>query len=587
MLLACPAAASEPRVEASEQTATAFPRFAPVDSASEIVLPQPLGPTDAALVRRIFAEQSSGHVALAERDTAKLQNRLLLGAILADRYLGRFHHATPRELEQWLAYYSGEPQAADIRALLTRRLTKGVAVPQVPAPASQAPQAPADPEPEDIDPADRRTARNPLLDGEVARLVLPQDSGAALRLIDRAKGLSRANASLLQTQIARRLFSDNRDEQALTVAADAWRKAPAQQRTGQAAYLAGLAAWRLGRIGLALSYFQDTATAPIGPATVRAAGAFWAAKGELRVHDFVGYLAWLKRAAAERRTLHGLIAREILGWGTGLLLSHETLSTADLDALAALPGAERAFALLQVGQRTRAEAELRRLWPEVATSRALRQSLLVVASSAHLTDLAAQLAGLVQAADGIPHDELRFPVPALHPAGGFVMDPALVYGVARTESNFDAKAVSPAGALGLMQLMPVTARSVAEGAPAQRSALENPAINLGLGQRVILSLADQSVIGGNLLGLLASYNAGLTSYARWAPEIRDSGDPLLFIEAIPLAETRAFVERALTYTWIYAARLGLPAPTLDEIAAGRYPSFTPQRPRTTLTAWAR
>ncbi len=57
--------------------------------------------------------------------------------------------------------------------------------------------------------------------------------------------------------------------------------------------------------------------------------------------------------------------------------------------------------------------------------------------------------------------------------------------------------------------------------------------------------------------------------------MHDDDDPLLFIEAIPVDETRRFVERALTYTWIYAARLHVPAPSLDDMAAGQFPRFTP------------
>ena len=53
-------------------------------------------------------------------------------------------------------------------------------------------------------------------------------------------------------------------------------------------------------------------------------------------------------------------------------------------------------------------------------------------------------------------------------------------------------------------------------------------------------LAGQDAIGGNLLRLLASYNAGPGSLARWAASMRDDGDPLLFIEAIPIDETRAY-----------------------------------------------
>jgi soluble lytic murein transglycosylase-like protein len=168
-------------------------------------------------------------------------------------------------------------------------------------------------------------------------------------------------------------------------------------------------------------------------------------------------------------------------------------------------------------------------------------------------------------------------VPKLRPRNGFQVDPALVYGLTRVESNFDPGAVSPVGARGLMQIMPVTAGYIA-GDPSLASSsarLHDPGLNLELGQRYVSYLAQQDHIDGDLIRVLASYNAGPGSFARWGDDIRDGGDPLMFIEAIPLRETRAFVQHALTYTWIYATRLHLPSPSLDAMAAGAFPRFTP------------
>jgi hypothetical protein len=50
-------------------------------------------------------------------------------------------------------------------------------------------------------------------------------------------------------------------------------------------------------------------------------------------------------------------------------------------------------------------------------------------------------------------------------------------------------------------------------------------------------------------------------------------DPLLFLETIPIHETRAYVQRVLAFSWIYASRLGRPAPSLDALAAGRWPRY--------------
>ena len=144
------------------------------------------------------------------------------------------------------------------------------------------------------------------------------------------------------------------------------------------------------------------------------------------------------------------------------------------------------------------------------------------------------------------------------PSGGFRIDPALVYALTRLESNFDAAAVSPVGARGLMQIMPFTARYVTGDETLGGTALNDPSVNLDVGQRYVAFLARQDAIDGDLIRLLASYNAGPGSFQRWNSAVRDDGDPLLFIEAIPNDQTRAFVQHVLTYTWLYAAQLRLP-----------------------------
>jgi len=146
----------------------------------------------------------------------------------------------------------------------------------------------------------------------------------------------------------------------------------------------------------------------------------------------------------------------------------------------------------------------------------------------------------------------------------------------RQESNFDPAAVSRAGARGLLQVMPATAAYIANdpsfrGEGAQR--LHDPSLSLEIGQRYLLYLARHDAVGGDLIRLLAAYNAGPGNLARWLPAARHRDDPFLFIEAIPSGETRQHVQRVLAYSWIYASRLGLPAPSLEALARGAFPRF--------------
>ena len=172
--------------------------------------------------------------------------------------------------------------------------------------------------------------------------------------------------------------------------------------------------------------------------------------------------------------------------------------------------------------------------------------------------------------------------PVLRPNGGFRTDPALIYAMARLESNFDPAAVSPAGARGLLQIMPVTANYIARDARNPAPPLEeeelfrrlhDPATNLDLGQRYLLHLAALDLVGGDLIRVLASYNAGPGSLGRWDVAMRHGGDPLLFIESIPNDETRAYVQQALAWSWLYADQLRQPSPSLDELASGAWPRF--------------
>jgi len=136
------------------------------------------------------------------------------------------------------------------------------------------------------------------------------------------------------------------------------------------------------------------------------------------------------------------------------------------------------------------------------------------------------------------------------------LDPYLVAGLIRQESMFTAGIKSPAGAIGLMQIMPATGRALARSAGIQSFAvelLEKPEINVHLGTRYIAELMNR--YGNRLISVLAAYNAGPHRVSRWSafPEYRDED---LFAERIPFAETRNYVkivqQNARVYQALYA-----------------------------------
>jgi soluble lytic murein transglycosylase len=568
-----------------DETAMAVP-FTSLPGASEgVAWPRPLSPSDAVLVHRIFVAQLHGDLAQASRETDQLEDRLLLGHILADRYLGSFHRSTAPELTDWLDRFGDQPDAPAIYALLRQRLPSGAPLP--PAPASLTlPNVPTSiagrHEDDAVDIDTVPIQRNEAFDRAVLARANDGDDEAALRLIDSQKGLDAGYRALLRAEVARVLFTQNRDLQAQQIAETTLHNTPADRQVALAGLIAGLSAWRRQQPDVAVDDFVAASKAPIASVEQHAAGAFWAARASRRIGDPIAASYWLRQAAKLPLTFHGLIAQRALQSHLGANVDRETLAQADVDAIAATPQGQRAFALLQVGQQDRAAAELCAVWPTAKNNPTLVRALRLVAFGTGLVDLAAQLSALADVNAARAPNAAMPPVPPLRPAGGFRVDPTLVYALTRVESNFDNGSLSNVGARGLMQIMPDTARSITGNPSLDSEQLRDPAFNLALGQRYLAYLTTLDGIGTNLIRVLASYNNGPTRFVQWNGTIQDEGDPLLFIEAIPYPETRAFVRRSLTYAWIYADRLGRRPIGLDALVVGEFPSFTDAAPQGTL-----
>ncbi len=145
-------------------------------------------------------------------------------------------------------------------------------------------------------------------------------------------------------------------------------------------------------------------------------------------------------------------------------------------------------------------------------------------------------------------------------AGEKHLDPALIAAVIYAETKFDPRP-SPAGAEGLMQILPGTAYFIAHlsgGSSFTASDLSTPRINVAYGSYYLRYLLNH--YDGNEMLAVAAYNGGLANVDSWLAQANAAGRPLT-IEAIPFPETRAYVERVLEaqreYRATYARQLGL------------------------------
>ena len=190
------------------------------------------------------------------------------------------------------------------------------------------------------------------------------------------------------------------------------------------------------------------------------------------------------------------------------------------------------------------------------SQRALGGLLAVLATAAVVALAASEIDHEVRAR-GLPLSQagvIREQAAAKH------LDPALIAAVIYAESKFDPRP-SPAGAQGLMQILPATAYFIAHltgGTRFTASDLATPSINVAYGSYYLRYLLDH--YGGNEMLAVAAYNGGLANVDSWVAHAEAAGQTLT-IAGIPFGETRAYVQRVLTaqhaYRAIYARELGL------------------------------
>lgn len=137
------------------------------------------------------------------------------------------------------------------------------------------------------------------------------------------------------------------------------------------------------------------------------------------------------------------------------------------------------------------------------------------------------------------------------------LPPGLVHGLIQEESRYQPAVASPAGAQGLMQLMPATAAQIRSesGFPEpELEELHDPAVNIGMGVGYLRSMTDR--LGGRHLLALAAYNAGPGAVERWMGQKHDESCEI-FLEDIPYAETRGYVKKVTGSALVYDLLYGL------------------------------
>lgn len=263
----------------------------------------------------------------------------------------------------------------------------------------------------------------------------------------------------------------------------------------------------------------------------------------------------LYKGLSYERDFYGFLAAQQLGSGFKLNHTPKTIDPATLETLEAIPGIQRAREFYYHQQRSDARIEWWRATQHLSKNQHyhagilaqrwgwLSQGIFGAINARHWDDL-----------------ELRFPAPYKQKisdrAAKYNIDDQWIYAIARQESAFKSDVKSPAGAIGLMQLMPATAKQTARSIklPYKNSyELINPDTNIELGSAYLAKMYKR--YDNNRVYATAAYNAGPHRVSTW---LKQRGNlPIdIWIETIPFDETRQYVQNVLSYVVIYSDKLG-------------------------------
>ncbi len=262
------------------------------------------------------------------------------------------------------------------------------------------------------------------------------------------------------------------------------------------------------------------------------------------------------------RSYYGFLAADRLGVKYHIL--HEPLpgSESELAALLRIPGIHRAYELFQLGRVIDARREWHHVTQDMEKPQLVRAAKLAQRWGWH--DRAIFTVARAEYWDDlVTRFPLAYRTPVEKQAKAQSLDKAWVFAVLRQESAFTADARSTAGALGLMQLMPSTAKKVAKQLKTRLRSdrdLLSADFNIRLGSAYLRTVLDE--LDGNPVLATAAYNAGPHRVKRWLPNHVMPAD--VWIETVPFHETRDYLRRVLAYTVIYEQRLGLTPSRLQE-----------------------
>ena len=540
-----------------------------------------LNENDVENYRQAYFFQEQCKWKIANRYILKIQNKILLGHIYAQKFLHpSCYKSKYLELYYWLKKYNDHPQAKRIYKLAIRRMPQGYKSPTKPS-------QPLGIEAETVNTikktkyksskklsSQQRAEKKKLINSIKSRVNRGWPTGALQLLNQRDVKLLLDQVEIDQQKelIAKGYFLANKNELAIQYASEAL--VNSAQYVPYAAWTAGLSSWRLEKYEEAANYFSLFSISLKDDAWHQTSGSFWTARSYAKLGRYDDINFWLKRASNNPNSFYGMLALEILGVEEKIEWNQTGILSKNNSKLLNLPAGKRLQSLIQVGFANELEKEIVHL--NSILNREIAKESISIAENFNLAYTQLKIVNrLEQFGMNVP-THLYYPTTIWKPRDGFKLEKELLHAFMHQESMFNTTAKSKDGAMGLMQVLPSTAKFITKSKDVKRNnsnILKEPEINLEVGQEYITYLLDLEVVSRNLIFLAAAYNGGPGNLQKWKKETNYLGDPLFFMESIPSRETRWFIEKILTKYWIYQNKNKKEMRSLKMLANGNDPLY--------------
>ena len=540
-----------------------------------------LSDQDVYIYKKIFIYQENCEWKIANKYILKIDNKILMGHVLAQRYLHpKCYKSQYIELYSWLKKYSDYPQAKRIYRLAIKRMPKGYKSPEKPSKVIGFKTTIINQNKNNKYKSKKKLSKNQkiekrkLINAIKSRVNRGWPSGAVKLLNQRDVNILLDQVEIDQQKelISKGYFLADKNELAIKYGTEALEKSFLY--VPYAGWTSGLAAWRLQDYSLAAKFFTNFSISLEDDEWHQASGSFWAARSFAKLNNYEEINFWLYKASKNPNSFYGIISSYILGINNPIDWNYSSIEIKDKEKIISIPASKRIKALIQIGLLNNIEKEIIKI--NSTLNKDVAMWSLSIAQNFNLAYTQLKIVNLLQI-NGIELPiKYHYPTPIWKPKEGFEIDPSLIYAFMHQESMFNSNAKSSRGAMGLMQIMPATAKFISSNKAVKRNnanILKNPEINIEVGQEYIQYLLNLDPIKNNLIYLAAAYNGGPGNLQKWQKNTNYLEDPLLFMESIPSRETRWFIEKVLTKYWIYDNKNGKNSNSLRTIANGKNPIY--------------